>query len=56
MAGPTTLAVAAGDRDPQTGPRTVAALRRLLEPLERAQVYNARASGGPGPRLPRSSA
>jgi len=38
----TTLAAAAGDRDPRTGLRAVAALRRLLEQLERAQVRNAR--------------
>jgi DNA-directed RNA polymerase specialized sigma24 family protein len=41
----TTLAAAAGDRDPRTGLRAVAALRRLLEQLERAQVRNARANG-----------
>jgi DNA invertase Pin-like site-specific DNA recombinase len=40
-----TLAAAAGDRDPRTGLRAVAALRRLLEQLERAQVRNARATG-----------
>lgn len=38
-------AAAAGDRDPRTGLRAVAALRRLLEQLERVQVRNARAGG-----------
>jgi DNA-directed RNA polymerase specialized sigma24 family protein len=45
MTEATTLAAAAGDRDPQAGLRAVAALRRLLEQLERVQVRNARASG-----------
>ena len=45
MTEATTLAAAAGDRDPRTGLRAVAALRRLLEQLERAQVRNARAAG-----------
>lgn len=45
MTEATTLAAAAGDRDPRTGLRAVAALRRLLEQLERAQVRNARAHG-----------
>lgn len=39
------LAAAAGDRDPQTGLRAVAALRSLVDQLERAQVRNARADG-----------
>jgi DNA-directed RNA polymerase specialized sigma24 family protein len=41
----TTLAAAAGDADPRVGLRAVAALRRLLEVLEAAQVRNARAGG-----------
>ena len=45
MTEATSLAAAAGDRDPRTGLRAVAALRRLLEQLERAQVRNARAAG-----------
>ena len=45
MTEATTLAAAAGDRDPRTGLRAVAALRRLLDQLERAQVRNARAAG-----------
>jgi DNA invertase Pin-like site-specific DNA recombinase len=45
MTEATTLAAAAGDRDPRTGLRAVAALRRLLEQLEQAQVRNARAAG-----------
>jgi DNA invertase Pin-like site-specific DNA recombinase len=45
MTEATALAAAAGDRDPRTGLRAVAALRRLLEQLERAQVRNARAAG-----------
>jgi DNA-directed RNA polymerase specialized sigma24 family protein len=45
MTEATTLAAAAGDRDPRTGLRAVAALRHLLEQLERAQVRNARAAG-----------
>jgi DNA invertase Pin-like site-specific DNA recombinase len=40
-----TLASAAGDRDPRTGLRAVAALRKLVEQLERAQVRSARAQG-----------
>lgn len=40
-----TLAANAGDRDPRVGLRAVAALRRLVDQLERAQVRNARASG-----------
>ena len=45
MTEATILAAAAGDRDPRTGLRAVAALRRRLEQLERVQVRNARASG-----------
>jgi DNA invertase Pin-like site-specific DNA recombinase len=37
------LAAAAGDRDPRTGLRAVAALRKLVDQLERAQVRSARA-------------
>ena len=40
-----TLAAAAGDRDPRTGLRAVAALRKLLDQLERAQVRSARTPG-----------
>ena len=39
------LAVAAGDGDPRKGLRAVAALRRLIEHLERAQVVSARRMG-----------
>jgi DNA-directed RNA polymerase specialized sigma24 family protein len=39
------LAAAAGDRDPRTGLRAVAALRKLVDQLERAQVLAARAHG-----------
>jgi DNA invertase Pin-like site-specific DNA recombinase len=39
------LAAAAGDRDPRTGLRAVAALRKLLDQLERAQVRSARTQG-----------
>ena len=45
MTEATTLAAAAADRDPRTGLRAVAALRRLLEQLERAQVRSARHAG-----------
>jgi DNA-directed RNA polymerase specialized sigma24 family protein len=45
MTEATTLASAAGDRDPRVGLRAVAALRRLLEQLEGVQVRNARAQG-----------
>jgi DNA-directed RNA polymerase specialized sigma24 family protein len=45
MTEATTLAAAAGDADPRSGLRAVAALRRLLEQLERAQVRNARTHG-----------
>lgn len=40
-----TLAAAAGDRDPRTGLRAVAALRKLVDELERAHVRTARAEG-----------
>jgi DNA invertase Pin-like site-specific DNA recombinase len=40
-----TLAAAAGDRDPRTGLRAVAGLRKLLDQLERAQVRSARTQG-----------
>jgi hypothetical protein len=36
---------AAGDGDPRTGLRAVAALRKLTDQLERAQVRSARARG-----------
>lgn len=36
---------AAGDRDPRVGLRAVAALRRLLDQLERNHVQQARALG-----------
>ncbi|HYN92702.1 MAG TPA: RNA polymerase subunit sigma-70 [Pilimelia sp.] len=39
------LAAAAGAADPGTGLRAVAALRKLVEQLERVQVRNARAQG-----------
>jgi len=39
------LAAAAGDRDPRTGLRAVAALRKLVDQLERAQVRSAREHG-----------
>lgn len=45
MAEATELAAAAGDRDPKTGLRAVAALRKLLEQLESVQVRNARNQG-----------
>jgi hypothetical protein len=45
MTEATTLAEAAGGRDPRTGLRAVAALRRLLEQLEALQVRSARAQG-----------
>ncbi len=40
-----TLAAAAGDKDPRTGLRAVAALRKLVDQLERAQVRAARSQG-----------
>jgi hypothetical protein len=42
---PTKLAGQATSRDPATGLRAVAALRRLLESLEQIQVDNARGHG-----------
>jgi len=45
MTEATTLAEAAGGRDPRTGLRAVAALRRLLEQLEALQVRSAREQG-----------
>jgi DNA invertase Pin-like site-specific DNA recombinase len=39
------LAAAAGDADPRTGLRAVAALRKLVDQLERAQVRSARGRG-----------
>jgi DNA invertase Pin-like site-specific DNA recombinase len=39
------LAAAAGDGDPGTGLRAVAALRKLVDQLERAQVRSARTRG-----------
>lgn len=39
------LAAAAEDGDPRTGLRAVAALRKLADQLERAQVRSARARG-----------
>jgi len=43
--GATTLATAAGGKDPAIGLRAVAALRKLLERLESVQVRNARLLG-----------
>ncbi|GAA4421702.1 helix-turn-helix domain-containing protein [Actinokineospora soli] len=45
MTEATRLAGAAGDKDPKTGLRAVAALRTLLERLEAVQVRSARAQG-----------
>jgi hypothetical protein len=45
MTEATELASAAGGRDPRTGLRAVAALRKLLEQLEAVQVRNARNQG-----------
>ena len=45
MTDAVTLAAAAGDKDPRTGLRAVAALRKLVDQLERAQVRAARAQG-----------
>lgn len=45
MTEATRLADAAGDKDPGTGLRAVAALRKLLERLEAVQVRSARAQG-----------
>ncbi len=41
----TSLAAAAGDQDPLVGLRAVAALRKLVDQLERAQVRAARERG-----------
>ena len=41
----TRLAASASSRDPAVGLRAVAALRRLLDGLERLQVTNARSQG-----------
>jgi hypothetical protein len=41
----TKLAASAGSKDPAVGLRAVAALRRLLDGLERLQVTNARDQG-----------
>jgi DNA-directed RNA polymerase specialized sigma24 family protein len=45
MSDATKLATAAANRDPATGLRAVAALRKLLEQLESAQVSSARRQG-----------
>lgn len=45
MSEATKLASAASGRDPRTGLRAVAALRKLLEQLEALQVQNARDQG-----------
>ena len=45
MSGPARLAKESVSKDPATGLRGVAALRALLESLERVQVDNARAKG-----------
>jgi hypothetical protein len=45
MSEATALAAAAAGSDPRTGLRAVAALRRLLEQLERVQVRSARKAG-----------
>ena len=45
MSEATKLANAAGSRDPAVGLRAVAALRDLLDHLERLQVDNAREQG-----------
>ena len=45
MTEATALAAAAGDRDPRTGLTAVAALRKLVDQLERAQVRAARGQG-----------
>lgn len=45
MTDAVTLAGAAGNQDPRTGLRAVAALRKLVDQLERAQVRSARAQG-----------
>ena len=45
MSDATRLATAAAAPDPRTGLRAVAALRKLLEQLESAQVTSARGQG-----------
>jgi DNA-directed RNA polymerase specialized sigma24 family protein len=45
MTEATTLAAAAAGSDPRQGLRAVAALRKLLEQLERIQVASARQAG-----------
>lgn len=45
MSAATKLAAEAGGKDPATGLRAVAALRRLLDRLESLQVGNARGQG-----------
>ena len=45
MTEATTLAAAAAGSDPRQGLRAVAALRKLLEQLERIQVTSARQAG-----------
>ena len=45
MTEATKLAASAGSKDPAVGLRAVAALRRLLDGLERLQVTNARRQG-----------
>jgi hypothetical protein len=45
MTDATTLAAAASDRDPHVGLVAVAALRKLVDQLERAQVHRAREQG-----------
>ncbi len=45
MSNATQLATAAAAPDPRTGLRAVAALRKLLEQLESAQVTSARGQG-----------
>ncbi len=45
MTTATELATDTGSRDPEVGLRAVAALRRLLESLERLQVDSARDQG-----------
>jgi hypothetical protein len=45
MSAATKLASDASSRDPRTGLRSVAALRRLVEQLESLQVANARDNG-----------
>lgn len=45
MTEATRLAASASSKDPAVGLRAVAALRRLLDGLERLQVMNARTQG-----------